>query len=41
MRKVDPNRSGSLDRFAFLRWNVDGKVSLKYTEEEERLVGWG
>ena len=41
LRKVDPNESGSLDRFAFLRWYVDKVVSLDSAEEAERLVGWG
>ena len=41
LQKVDPNGSGSLDHFAFLRWYVDDKVSLKSTEEAEHLVGWG
>ena len=39
--KIDPNESGSLDRFAFVRWYVDEEVSLESAEEAERLVGWG
>ena len=46
MQKVDPNESGSLDRFAFVRWYVnlvegpDGdileeEVNLESTEEYE------
>ena len=38
MRKVDPNESGSLDRFDFVRWYVDGKVSLESAEESECFV---
>ena len=41
LRKVDPNESGILDRFAFVRWYVDEEVSLEYVEEAEILVGWG
>ena len=40
MRKVDPDESGSLDRFAFVRWYVDRGVSLDSAGEAERLVGW-
>ena len=40
LRKVDPNESGSLDCFAFVRYYVDKKVSMYSTEELERLVGW-
>ena len=47
LRKVDPNESGSLDRFAFVRWYVDlvegpdgdkleEEVSLDSAEEAER-----
>ena len=32
-RKVYPNESGSLDRFAFLRWYVGKEVSLDSAEE--------
>ena len=28
LRKVDQNESGSLDRFAFVRWYVDVEVSM-------------
>ena len=28
LRKVDPNESGSLDRFDFVRWYVDEEVSM-------------
>ena len=38
--KVDPNESGSLDRFAFVRWYVDEEVSLDSAEEAKKLVGW-
>ena len=40
LQKVEPNESGSLDRFSFLRWYVDEEVSLESAEEAERLVGW-
>ena len=40
MWKVDPNKSGILDHFSFVRWYVDEEVSLDYAEEAERLVGW-
>ena len=39
LRKVDPNESGSLDRFDFVRWYVDKEISLEYAEEADRLVG--
>ena len=39
--KVNPNKSGSLDRFAFLRWYVDEDISLDSVEEAECLVGGG
>ena len=41
LQKVDPNWSGSLEHFPFLRWCVDKEVSLDFTEEAEYLVGWG
>ena len=41
LRKLDPNKSGSLDHFAFVRWYVDEEVSLESAEEAERLVRWG
>ena len=41
MRKLDPNKSGSLDRFVLVRWYVDEEVYLDSTEETECLVGWG
>ena len=40
LRKLDPNESGSLDHFAFVRWYVYKEVSMDYTEESERLLGW-
>ena len=40
LRKLYPNESGSLDRFAFVRWYVYKEVSMDYTEESERLLGW-
>ena len=40
LQKVDPNESGSLDRFDFVRWYVDREVYLDSAEEAERLVGW-
>ena len=40
LRKVDPNRCGSLDLFEFVRWYVDEEVSLEYTEEAECFVDW-
>ena len=33
LHKVDPNESGSLDRFVFLRWYVEKKVSMGSAEE--------
>ena len=41
LRNVDPNESGGLDSFAFLRWYVDEEVSLDSSEEAERSVGCG
>ena len=32
LRKLDPNKSGSLDHFAFVRLHMDKEVSLDYTE---------
>ena len=40
-RKVEPNESGGLDSFAFVRWYVDKEVSLESAQEAENLVGWG
>ena len=40
MRKVDPDESGSLDRFAFVRRYVDKEVSLNSAGEAERLMSW-
>ena len=39
--KVDPNESGSLDHFAFVRWYLDNEVSLDSTYEVEMLLGLG
>ena len=39
--KVDPNESGSLDRFAFVKCYVEEEVSLESAEDSERLVGCG
>ena len=33
LRKVDPNESGSLDRFDFVGWYVYEEVSLESAEE--------
>ena len=41
LHKVDPNESGSYDRFDFVRCYVDKQVSMEYTEEAESLEGWG
>ena len=41
LQKVDPNESGSLDRFSFVRWYMEEEVSLESAEEAERLAGWG
>ena len=41
MRKLEPNESGSLERFAFVRWYVDEEVFMGSVEEAECLVGWG
>ena len=38
--KVDPNESGILEHFAFVRWNLDKEVSLDSVEEANLLVGW-
>ena len=38
--KVDPNESGILYRFDFMRQYVDEEVSLDSTEEVGNLVGW-
>ena len=40
LRKIYPNESGSLDRFAFVRWYVEEEVSLESTEEAESFVVW-
>ena len=34
LQKVDPNESGSLERFAFVRWYLDKEVYLESAEEE-------
>ena len=39
--KVDPNESGSLAHFSFVRWYLDDEVSLNFTKEAELLVFWG
>ena len=39
LQNVDQNESGSLDRFAFVRWYVDREVSMDSAEEAEVLVG--
>ena len=41
LQKLDPNESGSLDHFTFVKWYVDEEVSLDSAGEAERLVGWG
>ena len=41
IKKIDPNESGILDYFAFVRWYMDEEVSLDFSDEAERLVGWG
>ena len=41
LSKVDPNESGSLDHFAFVRWYLDKEVSLDCTYEVESLLGLG
>ena len=38
--KLDLNESGTLDRFAFVRWYVVEEVYLESTEKAEHLVGW-
>ena len=38
LRKLYPNESVSLDRFAFVRWYVDEEVSLDSVEEANVLV---
>ena len=40
LRKVDPHKSGILDRFAFVGWYVDEEVSLGSAEEAEHLMDW-
>ena len=41
LRKVYPNKIGSLDHFNFVVWYVDKEFSLDSAEEAELLVGWG
>ena len=41
LQKVYPNESGSLERFAFMKWYIDEEVSLEYTDEAEHLMGLG
>ena len=41
LQKLDPNESGSYDRFESVRWYVNKNFSLDYAEEAERLEGWG
>ena len=41
LRKLDPNESGSLERFDFVGWYVYKEVALESAEEAENLVGWG
>ena len=40
LRKVDPNESGSLESFSFVRWYVGEKVSMESTEESELFMGF-
>ena len=40
LRKVDPNESGNLERFLFVRWYGDKEVSLDSVEEAESLLVW-
>ena len=40
LHKIDPNKSGSFDRFFIVRWYVDKEVSLESTEDAERFVDW-
>ena len=40
LRKVDPNESGSLDRFSFVSWYVDEEVSLDSAAEVENFWRW-
>ena len=39
--KLDPNKSGILDRFSFARWYLDEGVPLDSVEGAECLVCWG
>ena len=39
LRKVYPNKSGSLEHFASVIWYVDEEVSLDSSEKAEHLVG--
>ena len=41
LTELDPNKSGSWDRFDFLRWYVEEEVFMDSAEEAESLVGWG
>ena len=41
LQKLDPDESGSLESFAFVRWYMDEDVSLESVEEAEHLVAWG
>ena len=40
LHKLDPNESGSLDCFSFMRKYVEEEVYPDSAEEAERLVGW-
>ena len=40
LQKVDPDKSGSFDRFAFLWWYVDKEISLDSSDKAKRFVGW-
>ena len=41
MWKLDPNESGRLDRFDFVRCYMNREVFLDSEEEAECLMGWG
>ena len=39
LRKLDPNESGGLDCFAFVRGYADDKVYLESAEKAEHFLG--
>ena len=41
VKKLYPNKSGSLDHFAFVRCYADNDVSPDSADKAQHLVGWG